>query len=94
MFRDQLTKAIDEKKPIQNEDDANAKFLKGFPEGAKQKPLKPNGEAVIEPDNIFLNARAPTVPGTDKCKVPVRHNFDGSFAPEEFTGKVHNEGKQ
>ena len=35
MFRDQLTKAIDEKKPIQNEDDANAKFLKGFPEGAK-----------------------------------------------------------
>ena len=42
MFRYQLTKAINEKKTIPTEDDANSKCLKGFPEGEKWKPLKPN----------------------------------------------------
>ena len=34
-IRYQPTKTIDENKTIQTEDDANAKFLKGFPEGEK-----------------------------------------------------------
>ena len=80
MFRYQLTKEINEKKSIQTEDDANAKCLKSFPEGTKWKPLKTKEEAVIEPDHTFLNARAPTVPRTDKFKVPVNHKFDVSFA--------------
>ena len=91
MFRYQLTKAINEKKTIPTEDDANSKCLKGFLEGEKWKPLKPNEESLIEPDNIFLNAQSPTVPGTDRCKVPVKRNFDGSFAQGDFTGKCKME---
>ena len=41
-FRYQITKATDENKTIQTENNANEKCLKGFPEGAKWKPLKPN----------------------------------------------------
>ena len=49
---------------------------------------------MIESDNNFLNAQAPNVPGTDKFKVPVKHNLDESFALGEFTGKVNDIGKR
>ena len=46
--------------------------------------LGPIDTAVVEPQNEFAGARAPTVPDDSEVQMPVKHDFSEIFAREIF----------
>ena len=53
--------------------------LTHFPEVATWRLLRPIDTAVVEPQNEFAGARAPTVPYDSAVQVPIKHDFSDKF---------------
>ena len=63
------------------------RYLAHFTGPAMWRSLRPIDTPVVEPQNKFAVARAPTVPDGIEVQVPVKHEFIETSEREKFNGK-------
>ena len=73
--------------------EANKTPLAHFMETATWRLLRPIDTPVVEPQNEFTGARAPTVPDDSDVQVPVKHDFSEAFERNKFDGKFVGKGE-
>ena len=67
--------------------ESNKKALAHYTETLTCRSLRLIKTPVVEPQNEFTGARAPTVPYGSDVQVPVKYDFSEKFEREQFDGE-------